>query len=163
MKLNHKIKINLLDFIKTGKFDYVTLGKTKEWMENNFPEPDFKHTFKKSSALWGYGDFEIYFTNDETSMIYTDRIETLESGNHLEIDKSIFGIYEKCTLVDIQSKFNEIEIDYQVKHLVKLEQVILKISKSNVELSFGFYDEKVKKENYELLSIHLTSPAYFQS
>lgn len=163
MKLNHKIKINLLDFVKTGKFDYVTLGKTKEWMEQNFAEPDFKHNFSKTSKLWGYGDFEIYFTNDITSMITTDRIETLLSGNQIELDKSIFEIYEECILSNIQTKFNELEIDYHIKHLLKLEQVILKVSKSNVELGFGFYDEKPLKVNYELLFIQLTSPAYFKS
>jgi len=163
MKLNHKIKIKLLDFVKSGKFDYVTLGKNKEWMVNNFPEPDFKHNDLKSPSCWGYGDFEIYFTKDEVSMISTDRMETLHTGNHIELDKSIFDNNQKCTLLSIQSKFNEMELDYHVIHLIRLNQVILKITKSNVELGFGFYDEKVKKENYDLLFIQLTSPAYYQS
>ncbi len=30
MKINSKIKIDLLDFIKNGKFDYVKLGQTSE-------------------------------------------------------------------------------------------------------------------------------------
>ena len=163
MKLNHRIKINLLDFVKTGKFDYVTLGKTKEWMANNFPEPDFKHSFSKTSSCWGYGDIEIYFTQDKVSMISLKRIDTVQSGKHIELDKSIFENHQKCTLSNIQTKFNEIEIDYQVKHLVKLEQVIIKVSKSSVELGFGYYEEKVKKGNHELLFIQFTSPAYFQS
>jgi len=163
MKLNHKVKINLLEFVKTGKFDYATLGKTKDWMDKNFPEPDFKHRFNKSTTCWKYGDFEIYFTNDKTSMISTDRMETLLTGNHIELDKSIFENQKECTLSNIQNKFNEIEINYEVKHIQKLDQVIITVAESNVELGFGFYEEKLKKENYELLFIQLTSPAYFQN
>ncbi len=162
MKLNHKIKINLLDFVKTGKFDYATLGKNTDWMDKNFPEPDFKHRFNKSTICWKYGDFEIYFTDDETSMISTDRIETLLTGPHIELDKSIFENYKKCTLSIIQSKFNKLKLDYQVQHLVKLDQIILKVSDSNVKLGFGFYDEKPKTENYELLFIELVSSQYYK-
>lgn len=162
MKLNHKIKINLVEFIKTGKFDYVTLGKTKDWMTNNFPEPDFKHHFNKSTTLWGFGNIEIYFTNNEVSFINLRNIHSLVSGSHIELDKSIFENSNENTLSVIQNKINEFEIDYQIKHLPKLEQVIINITKSNVELGFGTYEDNPKKEHYELLFITLVSQTYFK-
>lgn len=36
MKLNHKIDIDLKDFILNGKFDFVELGQTQEWLAQNF-------------------------------------------------------------------------------------------------------------------------------
>ena len=159
MRINHRIRINLLDFVETGRLDYVTLGRTEKWMANNFLEPDFKHSFSKTSSCWGYGDIEIYFTKGEVSLISLKRIDTLQPGSHIELDKSIFAKNGKSTLSIIQAKFNELEIDYQVNHLVKLEQVIIKVLKSNVELGFGFYEGEIMKSNYELLFIQLASPS----
>lgn len=159
MRINHRIEIDLLDFVETGKLDYVTLGRAEKWMANNFPEPDYKHSFNKTSSCWGYGDIEIYFTKGEVSLISLKRIDTLQPGSHIELDKSIFANNEKCTLSIIQAKFNEHEIDYQVNHLVRLEQVIIKVLRSNVELGFGFHEGEIKKSNYELLFIQLASPS----
>ena len=93
------------------------------------------------------------------SLISLKRIDTLQPGSHIELDKSIFAKNGKSTLSIIQAKFNELEIDYQVNHLVKLEQVIIKVLKSNVELGFGFYEGEIMKSNYELLFIQLASPS----
>lgn len=40
MKLSHKISIIFLDFFKTGRFDCLKLGQTKEYIVHNFPDPD---------------------------------------------------------------------------------------------------------------------------
>ncbi|MGD1909931.1 MAG: hypothetical protein ACFB2X_03435 [Rivularia sp. (in: cyanobacteria)] len=37
MKFNHKIKINIQEFITSGKFDYIEIGQAKDWILNNFP------------------------------------------------------------------------------------------------------------------------------
>lgn len=36
MKLNHKIDIDLKDFILNEKFDFVELGQTQEWLAQSF-------------------------------------------------------------------------------------------------------------------------------
>jgi len=58
MVLSHPITINLLTFFKTGKFDYLKLGKTKEWILNNFPDPDGdfeKEEYLKNHVnIWQY-------------------------------------------------------------------------------------------------------------
>lgn len=163
MELNHRIKISLLDFVKTGRFECVTLGRTKEWMKLNFADPDYKHHFSKSTSLWGYGDFEVYFSNDSVSMIRTDQIETLKAGSNVELDKSIFENSANCLLSNIQNEFNELDMDYHVVHRPGIEQVVLKVIKSNVELGFGFHGEKPHKRAYELLFIQVVSPEYYKS
>ena len=40
MKLKTPIEIDFLGFFKTGKFDCLKLGQSKEWILNNFPNPD---------------------------------------------------------------------------------------------------------------------------
>ena len=58
MKLETKINIDILDFIKNGKFDYIKLGQTKEWILNNFPDPDILD-FKYN--IWTYGNIEFHW------------------------------------------------------------------------------------------------------
>lgn len=157
MKLNHKIEINLLDFIKTGKFDYVTIGHTKEWITANFPEPDFKTKSKNKSSCWGYGKIEFWFVDERLNMIFTDHLEYLDAGSEIELDKSIFSDQNVNKLNLLQSKLNESCIDYQIQHKTNLEQIIITITQSKVELRFGFHDEKTKIDDYELFSIALKS------
>jgi hypothetical protein len=76
MHLKHKITIDLLDFIKYGKFDYIKIGKSKEWIINNFPDPDFlsKSPEVYNHPIWQYGNIEFHFNNEELFLIYSDYI-----------------------------------------------------------------------------------------
>jgi hypothetical protein len=159
MKLNHKIKINLLDFIKSGKFEFVTIGQNKEWLAANFPDPDFKTKPKNNSSCWGFGKIEFWFVDDELDMIFTDHLEYLNAGNAIELDKSIFNDQTKNKLKYVQSKLTQFDIDYHIRHDSNLEQIILTVAHSNVKLGFGFYDEQIEKDNYELIYIFLKSKA----
>ncbi len=69
MKLPNKIKIDLLDFIKNGKFDYIKLGQTKELILKNFADPDdFSIDFLNPNyTIWFYGNIEFHF--DKTNKL----------------------------------------------------------------------------------------------
>ncbi len=155
MRLNHKLKINLLEFIKTGKFDYVTIGKTKEWITANFPDPDFKTEPKNKLSCWGYGSIEFWFLDNKLNLIHTDHLEYLNAGKEIELDKSFLLDQTKNSIGFIIPKLNEHEIDYDVRHELNIEQIILKITNSKVQLGFGFHDQEISKDNYELLYISL--------
>ena len=78
MKLAEPIKIDLLSFIKTGKFDCIKLGKTKEWIIHNFPDPDGFSKEIYDCRIWLYGNIEFHFRKDATLfLIFSDYIDTM--------------------------------------------------------------------------------------
>lgn len=115
MKLPSKIKIDFLDFIKNGKFDYIKLGQSKEWIINNFPDPDdFSEIFlNKTYTIWTYGNIEFHFDNkNELVLIFSDYLHELHGGENLDLDKWIFEDYSKLNLSYVLTELNEQEIDY---------------------------------------------------
>jgi hypothetical protein len=86
MKLNHHITIDPLEFIRSGKFDPITLGKSKEWTLNNFADPDGQAEFPEvyEEPLWRYGTIEFHFNGNALFLIFSDSIDTLSGvGSHL--------------------------------------------------------------------------------
>ncbi len=79
MKLNCKLELNILDFFKSGIFDFIKLGQSKDWILANFPDPDDFGMGKdlKSAAIWRYGNIEFYFSNEILVMIFSDYINQL--------------------------------------------------------------------------------------
>ncbi len=42
MKFDHLVDVSFHNFVFNGKFDFVELGQTMAWLEQNFVEPDSK-------------------------------------------------------------------------------------------------------------------------
>lgn len=88
MKFNTKIHIVFLDFIKHGKFDVIKLGQSKEWILNNFADPDkFDENpwiFKRSNcSIWTYGNIEFHFDKENNLwLIFSDYLEQLDGGKY---------------------------------------------------------------------------------
>lgn len=61
MKLNHKINIDLKAFILNGKFDFVELGQTQEWLVQNFADPDDQADMGNQIDIWRFGSIEFHF------------------------------------------------------------------------------------------------------
>ncbi|MCB2410173.1 hypothetical protein [Hymenobacter lucidus] len=152
MKLAEPVDIDLLDFIKNGRFDYILLGKTKEWIINNFPDPDDIDHNCYQDPIWRYGNIEFHFHEDETlSSIYSDYIDTLSGGDSLRLEKWIFNESQKLT------------IETAVRHLIK-ERIAFKLEygslsdgyttaavriiKSQVKLSFALPEREEDYEEY---------------
>ncbi len=153
MNLQSKIKIDFLEFIQNGNFDYIKLGQTKEWILNNFPDPDdFSETFlNKTCKIWTYGNIEFHFDNkNELVLIFSDYLQELYGGENLDLDKWIFADYSKLNLAYVLTQLNEQEIEYckSDDHFgVKL------LAKSGVELIFSKdLDEVISNPNL----IHIT-------
>ena len=136
MKLQTKIKIDFWDFIKNGKFDCIKLGQTKEWILNNFPDPDnFSADFLSSKYnIWTYGNIEFHFNkSSELFLIYSDYLDKLDGGDNLELNKWIFETFPKLNLIYVITKLNEQEIDY----CKSSEQFCVRLTtKNGVELGF---------------------------
>ncbi len=122
MKLKSPITINFLDFFKRGKFDFIKLGQTKEWILNNFPDPDDYNTefIKRKFAIWRYGNIEFHFNDsNELFLIYSDYISTLNGGKNLLLEKWILTDYNKLKLSHVLAELNKESIDYKKKVPIK--------------------------------------------
>ena len=150
MKLNNKIEIDFLEFFKTGKFDYLKLGQTKEWVRNNFPDPDHKE-FEHN--IWQYGNIELHFYEDELFLIFSDYLQVLSGGKSLELKKWILDTPDLLTLEYVISKLNEEKIDFtKVHHKICKNVIEITITDSNVQLTFIDYDEADINPNQYMLS-----------
>jgi hypothetical protein len=141
MQLKHRITIDLLEFIKTGKFDHIKIGQTKQWMLNNFPDPD---DFQDSpdmhnNPIWRFGNIEFHFNKEELFLIHSDYIDTLDGGESLELKKWIFSEPQKLIFSYVLEQLNQQRINFKVEHQTfgELSAVNVTIIKSGVALGFS--------------------------
>jgi hypothetical protein len=121
LKLLSPIEIDLLTFIRTGKFDYLKLGQTKQWIINNFPDPDETYPDSYQAPIWRYGNIELHFTdNEKLFLIYSDYLDTLDGGQNLRLEKWIFNEPEKLTLDYVIQCLNKERIGFSVQHMAIL-------------------------------------------
>ena len=152
MKLKEKIKIDFEDFFATGNFDFLKLGKTKDWVINNFPDPDgfAEHPEVFKDDIWIYGNIELHFNNDELFLIFSDYINELEGGDSLELQKWFLTDTEKLKLSDVISQLNNKHIDFQ-KKTNNIGQTTVNLElQSGVGLGF-FLEEKAEEDYKEFL------------
>jgi hypothetical protein len=159
MKLNNKIEINFIEFLKYGKFDFIKLGQTKEWILNNFPDPDgYSYPYPSGEFdIWTYGDIEFHFANDILYLIFSDYFDNnFNSGKDIIINKWIFDKPDDFKLINVLGILNENDIDYE-KNVSKICGTIILRLKSGVELTFDNINEieNLNKNNYELTSFGL--------
>ena len=157
MKLSKPIEIDFLEFFKTGKFDFLKLGQTKEWVLHNFPDPDggFDNDLleKKEFDIWTYGDIELHFQHEKLFLIFSDYWYEwkLEGGEYLNLKKWIFEDISKLNLQYMLQELNNQNIDYK-KKTDKLG-VLVRLN-SGVELTFeNLNDEEGLSSN----EFHLSS------
>ncbi len=148
MHLNHKVNIDLLEFCKLGKFDYLELGKTKEWIFNNFPNPDDCDAIGDNAYqqnIWLYGNIELHFHEDLLYLIFSDYLWSLDSGPSLELNKWIFSNFDQLKLGFVIEALIEENIAFNLGYCNK-EMIYLDLSLSKVRLSFHVFN-KAKNEN----------------
>jgi hypothetical protein len=116
MTLTVPIDIDLLTFIRTGEFDYIKLRQTKEWIINNFPDPDDTYKDNYDSPIWFYGNIEFHFNdNNELFLIYSDHIDTLNGGQSLRLKKWIFDKPEELTIENVVGHLAKERINYKLE------------------------------------------------
>lgn len=154
MKITEPITVDLLQFFKTGRFDCLKLGQTKEWILCNFPEPDEVYPNNYESPIWYYGRIELHFyDNDQLFLIYTDHIDTLTAGENIKFNKWIFGEPEKSTLAYVIHHLNKERISFKLSHGTLPQGFVttaIVLSDSNVTL--GFAPDEIEDDINEFLS-----------
>jgi len=149
MKLQTKIPIDFKDFFKSGKFDFIKIGKTKDWILNNFPDPDFlkQNPEIRNSPIWNYGNLEFHFHQDTLFMIFSDDIKELNGGESLELNKWFLDETSELTLINIIKKLIDEKINFDKKSNVIVHPSVQLKLESGVTLAF-IVNEK-DNENYD--------------
>ncbi len=153
MRFNHKIKINLQEFITLGKFDCIEIGQTKEWILHNFPDPDDIMAGKSvdNSAIWRYGNIEFHFIEDKLGMIFCDYIRDMDGGDSLDLDASFFHNLNSLTFSSISNKLTSLQVNYSIEHKLLFNQVILKVSEKNFNMTFEKINHEINDPNNFLI------------
>jgi hypothetical protein len=147
VKLKSPIEIDLFEFIKSGKFDYIELGQTKEWIEANFCEPD---DIGCGGKIWAYGSIELHFDNSELFMIFTDNFNAVATdrwvsqkiggGENLNLRKWIFEQPHKLNLIYVVKSLLTNDINFSITHKKQLNAIELAVTQSGVKLRFEAID-----------------------
>lgn len=182
MKLNHKIQIDIFEVFKSGKFEFIKPGQTKEWILNNFPDPDDFEAGKtlQTADFWKYGDIDFYFRGDHLIQIFTDHINSLDGGENITIKKWILDEPKNLSLQFVIQNLIREQISFVVMHhsLEYHSQISLGLVKSCVHLNFQPIDSEVSNRfdildktdkkridpnTYELCSITLMDNVAFKT
>ncbi|WP_338793529.1 hypothetical protein [Bernardetia sp. MNP-M8] len=152
MNLNNKMVIDFKEFLKTGKFDYLKIGKTKEWIINNFPDPDFftgKDDKIYQNDIWRYGNVELIFHEEKLILLHSKYLDEndLNGGEYLEIKKWFLEKSDKINLLSVIEYLNVERINFSKKtNQYESKSVRLELE-SGVHL--GFILEGLEDENDE--------------
>ncbi|MFL5740223.1 MAG: hypothetical protein ACJ75B_08395 [Flavisolibacter sp.] len=141
MKFNQPIKIDLLDFFKTGRFDCLKLGQTKEWILSNFPFPDGAESHIDEvlkNDIWHYGNIELHFNKGTLFLVFSDYIHELDGGDSIQLSKWLINDPDQLNLNSVMTQLNAERIDFEKKTEKYGDQyyVRLKLIPSGIQLSF---------------------------
>ena len=91
MKFDHLVDVSFHNFVFNGKFDFVELGQTMAWLEQNFVEPDSKNDMGNGFYIWLFGNVEFHFENNKLYMIWCDYLSQIHLGKAIRFDKGILN------------------------------------------------------------------------
>lgn len=121
MKFPHKISIDMFDFLQTGKFDFIEIGQTQEWILNNFPNPDDFDGKVLPNDIWRYGMLEFNFSHHKLTHIFSDHFQhdrfgkTFNAGENIDINPWIFANPKQLTLMFVMQELTKQHIDFDKK------------------------------------------------
>lgn len=103
MKFDHLVDVSFHNFVFNGKFDFVELGQTMAWLEQNFVEPDSKNDMGNGFYIWLFGNVEFHFENNKLYMIWCDYLSQIHLGKAIRFDK---GILNNVAELNVTRVFN---------------------------------------------------------
>ena len=136
MKLKRKLEIDLKDFILNGKFDFVELGQTIECLKNELSKPDDHLTIDCYTELWRLGTIELHFFEKQLCAIFCDEFRQLKKSKTLKVEPWVIQNFKKLSLDKFLKILNKQRAGYSIKFNQQLNNVIVKINKSQVVLYF---------------------------
>ena len=154
-----KIGIDLLNVFRTGMFNNLKVGQTKDWLITNFPEPDniINGDNLWESNYWRYGNIDFFFEENKLKEICSRSIDPLIGGKSIEFDKWIFKQPDNLSLEYVLDILISEQIDFTLMHSENeiISQVSIGLIKSSVYLIFQY--EEPEEDNSDLHSNSLVT------
>ena len=96
MKRGFRSTINILDFIRTGKFGEIELGFDYHHILKKIPKPDDVDRMSKGVYIWTYGSFEFHFFDGNLFTFWCDQLDFMFSPRkkQFKLDRWIIGKYK---------------------------------------------------------------------
>ena len=164
IKLKNPVNVDLFKFVTKGEFDYIENGQTKEWILNNFPDPDQIGDMGHGLSVWLYGRIEFHFDKEILFSIWCDNFIDFTAGKNIKLDKWIFNDVKKLNVSKMITILNQNKLNFTLIH--KYGSVIIRILDSNVDLYFSpEYDEDygdTETENLHFAAFGLSHKDYRQ-
>lgn len=149
------IEVHLLEFFKTGVFDCLRFGETKEYLYHNISNPSnctHKNEFYQNN-IWVYGDLELWFEGDFLQHLFADWHKGLDFGNAFKVDTWILQENAHPTLETVIRELNAEGMDYAKNTMPTSTPNIplgidLMLNPSKVKLSFHPIFLDMLEENF---------------
>ena len=144
------------DFVKKGKFDCIQIGQSKEWIINNFPDPDYGYSMSYKDTIWCYGPFQFFFAKNQLASIFCEKL-ALDVPASLNINKWVFNL--PVSLLKFIEILNSDYIGFMLTHHTPKRglssRVTITILSSKVKLEF--YDVTECERDCNSLVLHAIS------
>lgn len=145
MKPVQKLAIDIFSFIKQGKLDVLETGQTRDWVLNNFPDPDdFEDGVSWKNGefeIFAYGDLELHFSNDILYLIFADYQGTIDSGDSLLFTNQ--WIFKKDTMLlnlpYVMQELNNVGINFTIEKKEALNSITIHLES---KVAFHFESEE---------------------
>lgn len=145
-----KLHIDFLEFVKTGKFGFLELGKSKAEIVNQgfSPEDWLNGETKESSRIWRYGNIELHFDNgNDLSGIFTDYVSNIDGGESISISNwwILSNGNTSQDLLSTLKELNSLDLDYTK---TTFDEGYIELNLSNgVYFLFDYPNEKPDEEH----------------
>ena len=157
MLSTNPVQVNLFNFINNGEFANIKVGQTKEWIINNFPDPDYINDMGDNMFIWQYGTIEFHFDGEMLFLIFCDNFHKFNAGKTIDLEKWIFKSTNHLTLEKVVKVLNKNKISFTLIHKESIECVIIKILASNVSLYFAMKDQRCDFNRIDPNTLHFDS------
>ncbi len=140
--------IDLLEFLKTGKFGPISLGDSYDAIVESLGPPQGKIRVTKPQIAIHYGHYEFYFIKGFLTMIQNDQFNS-DYPEMMEFGNPQFAIEPRLFRADKVKNFAEIQLELKManisfKPIEYFERVAIK-TKSGVIIDFNDeYDDLLK-------------------
>jgi len=154
------MQVNILEFIKKGKFGELKIDQKKEEVLKILPKPDtvdYPSNLERKYCILTYGNIEFHFIEDSLHLIHSDNFTYLDGGNALKLNLWKFeGNISEIKLEEMIENLVKEEVKFSLLKNNKLDNTILK-TEGDVELLF---EQESNSTNYFLEAISLQGKKY---
>ena len=156
--MTQPIHIDLKQFILEGKFANVTMGQNKSVINECFLPAISDNEMGNNLSISLYQGIEFHFDGDMLFTIWCDNLAYIKNTKKLIFNKWIVDDLDRMSLVYAIKIFSDEFVNFSIRFDNNLNNAVLKIRKSGVELWFENTSENDMciPSEYQLVAIGLS-------